>query len=99
MSEKWAGSVVELALSVSGVSSGKRFVAEIGLKVRRKEPIAPALVGARSEWGASSGWRWGHGSKSAERRWDIVVVSSRCFSRCTFRCVSGHNRWATHGPC
>ena len=43
MSEKQAGSVVELALSVSGVSSGKRFVAEIGLKVRRKELMAYAL--------------------------------------------------------
>ena len=43
MSEKWAGSVVELALSVSGVSSGKRLVAEIGLKVRRKESMAYAL--------------------------------------------------------
>ena len=43
MSEKWAGSVVELALSVSGVSSGKRFVAEIGLKVRRKESMAYVL--------------------------------------------------------
>ena len=43
MSEKWADSVVELTLSVSGVSSGKRFVAEIGLKVRRKESMATAL--------------------------------------------------------
>ena len=43
MSEKQAGSVVELALSVSGVSSGKRFVAEIGLKVRRKELMAYVL--------------------------------------------------------
>ena len=32
-----------LHLSVSGVSSGKRFVAEIGFKVRRREPIATAL--------------------------------------------------------
>ena len=43
MSEKHAGSVVELALSVSGVSSGKIFVAEIGLKVRRKELMAYVL--------------------------------------------------------
>ena len=43
MSEKRAGSVVELALSVSGVSSGKRFVAEIGLKVHRKESMAYVL--------------------------------------------------------
>ena len=28
---------------MSGVSSGKRFVAEIGLKVRRKEPMAYVL--------------------------------------------------------
>ena len=51
ISEKWAGSVVELALSVSGVSSGKRFVAEIGLKVRRKESMAyvlrPGVSGVR----------------------------------------------------
>ena len=32
-----------LHLSVSGVSSGKRFVAEIGFKVRRREPVATAL--------------------------------------------------------
>ena len=32
-----------LHLSVSGVSSGKRFVAEIGFKVRRRESIATAL--------------------------------------------------------
>ena len=43
MSEKWAGSVVELTLSVSGVSSGKRFVAEIRLKVRLNEPMASVL--------------------------------------------------------
>ena len=43
MSEKWAGSVVELILPVSGVSSGKRFVAEIGLKVRRKGSMASVL--------------------------------------------------------
>ena len=43
MSEKWAGSVVELVLSVSGVSSGKRFVAEIGLKVRRRGSMASVL--------------------------------------------------------
>ena len=30
-------------LSVSGVSSGKRFVAEIGFKVRRRESITTAL--------------------------------------------------------
>ena len=51
MSKKWAGSVVELALSVSGVSSGKRLVAEIGLKVRRKESMAyvlgPGVSGVR----------------------------------------------------
>ena len=51
MSEKQAGSVVEPALSVSGVSSGKRFVAEIGLKVRRKELMAyvlgPGVSGVR----------------------------------------------------
>ena len=51
MSEKQAGSVVELALSVSGVSSGKRFVVEIGLKVRRKELMAyvlgPGVSGVR----------------------------------------------------
>ena len=41
--EKWAGSVVELALSASGVSSGKRSVAEIGLKVCRKESMAYVL--------------------------------------------------------
>ena len=43
MSEKWAGSAVELALSVSGVSSGKRFVAEIRLKVRRRGSVASVL--------------------------------------------------------
>ena len=44
MSEKWAGSAVELALSASGVSSGKRFVAtEIRLKVRRKGSVASVL--------------------------------------------------------
>ena len=32
-----------MALSVSGVSSGKRFVAESGLKVRRKESMATVL--------------------------------------------------------
>ena len=44
LKSKWAGSVVELALSVSGVSSGKRFVAEIGLKACRKESMAYVLV-------------------------------------------------------
>ena len=34
---------MELILSVSGVSSGKRFVAENGLKVRRKEPMVTVL--------------------------------------------------------
>ena len=43
MSGKWADSVVELTLPVSGVSSGKRFVAEIGLTVRRKESMAYVL--------------------------------------------------------
>ena len=43
MSEKQAGSAVELALSASGVSSGKRFVVEFGLKVRRKELMAYVL--------------------------------------------------------
>ena len=43
MSEKWAGSVVELVLSVSGISSGKRSVAEIGLKVRRRGSMASVL--------------------------------------------------------
>ena len=48
MSEKWAGSVVELTLSVSGVSSGKRFVAEIRLKERRRGSVASVLgPGAR----------------------------------------------------
>ena len=51
MSEKLAGSVVEPALSVSGVSSGKRFVAEIGMRVRRKESMAsvygPGVSGVR----------------------------------------------------
>lgn len=51
MSEKLAGSVVEPALSVSGVSSGKRFVAEIGVRVRRKESMAsvygPGVSGVR----------------------------------------------------
>ena len=42
MSEKWAGFVVELTLSLSGVSSGKRFVAEIGLEVRRRESMVSA---------------------------------------------------------
>ena len=42
MSKKWAVSVV-LHLSVSGVSSGKRFVVEIGFKVRRRKSIATAL--------------------------------------------------------
>ena len=59
MSEKWAGSVVELALSLSGVSSGKRFVAEIGLKVRRKEPAAyvlgPGVSGVRPVVGGGGG--------------------------------------------
>ena len=45
MSEKWAGSVVELALSVSGVSSGKRFVAEIRLKERRRGSEASSVLG------------------------------------------------------
>jgi hypothetical protein len=43
MSEKWAGSVVELTLSVSGVSSGKRFVAEVRLKKRRRGSVATVL--------------------------------------------------------
>ena len=34
---------MELILSVSGVSSGKRFVAEIGLEVRHKESMATML--------------------------------------------------------
>ena len=34
---------MELILSVSGVSSGKRFVAQNGLKVRRTESMATAL--------------------------------------------------------
>ena len=43
MSEKWAGSVVELALSVSGVSSGKRSVAEIRFRERCRGPVASVL--------------------------------------------------------
>ena len=43
MSEKWADSVVELTLSVSGVSSGKRFVAEVRLKKRRRGSVASVL--------------------------------------------------------
>ena len=42
MSKKRAVSVV-LYLSMSGVSSGKRFVAEVGFRVRRREPITTAL--------------------------------------------------------
>ena len=53
MSEKWASSVnvVELTLSVSGVSSGKRFVAEIRLKECRRGSVAtimgPGVRGVR----------------------------------------------------
>ena len=35
--------MLHLSVSVSGVSSGKRFVADIGFKVRRRESIATVL--------------------------------------------------------
>ena len=66
MSEQWAGSIVELTLSVSGVSSGKRFVAENGLKVRRKgsmvSVLGPGVSGVRSVvdgGGMVANWRKG----------------------------------------
>ena len=46
---------MELIIAVSGVSSGKRFVAEIGLKDRRKESMATVLGLGVSGVGASSG--------------------------------------------
>ena len=104
ISEKWAGSVVELAaLSVSGVSSGKRrFVAEIGLKVRRKESmgymLGPGVSGVRPVVN-------GGGMVANRRRGDEKTPLCRagvvwwCFSKFTVRFVSGPNGWITHGPC
>ena len=54
-------------LSVSGVSSGKRFVAEVGFKVFRRKSIATALglgvSGVRPV--VISGWWWRHSSNQA----------------------------------
>ena len=70
-----------LHLSVSGVSLGKRSVAEIGFKVRRREPIATALgLGVSGVRPVVGGGGIVDSSKSAERR-RVVFVLDRCLSR------------------
>ena len=74
-------------------------MAEVGLKVFRKEPMAYALGlgvgGVRPVVG-------GGGMVANRQRGDemlLLVTSSWCFSECSVRFVSGPNGWITHVPC
>ena len=87
-------------LPVSGVSSGKRVVAEIGFKVVRRRELIVAVLGL----GVSGVCPVvdGGGMVANRRRGDGMLlcwIGVSVVSGCMFQCASGHNGWVTHRPC